>query len=129
VTRLAHAAVASLSGAYDIEPGPDGTPFRWLGARPSLHVVGSGLRGVAVSFEAVSPEIPRVAHFGRRSRDVLTGPTRIRLCVATGQDNAAVVPISTSPTARHLPGATRVFRTSASSIFGPSRAAAALGNV
>ena len=32
VSPIENAAIVSVRGAYDAEPGPDGSPFQWLGA-------------------------------------------------------------------------------------------------
>ena len=104
VSPVADAAIAAVRNGYPTEPAPDGTPFQWLGPEASLGVVARGRGPVSVAFDAVSPEVPRTLTFGNVRRQVATGPTPVRLCIVTGVDGTAAVPITADPPARRLPG-------------------------
>jgi hypothetical protein len=94
--------VASLRGAYDAEPGPDGTPFRWLEPGATLRVVARGSQRIEVTFDAVSPAVGRVASIGGADRSVSTAPTRIKLCVHTSARGTASLPVETVPPPQRL---------------------------
>jgi hypothetical protein len=95
-------AVASLRGAYGAEPGPDGTPFRWLEPGATVRVVARGSQRIEVTFDAVSPGVGRVASFGGVDRSVSTAPTRIRLCVHTSARGTTSLPVETIPPPQRL---------------------------
>jgi hypothetical protein len=95
-------AIVRAQGAYDLEAGPDRSPFQWLGAAARLRLVAEAPL-VTVRFDAVSPEVPRRVRFGSRLVDVSTAPTPVRLCIRNRQ-GSVTIPISTVPAARRLPG-------------------------
>jgi hypothetical protein len=95
-------AVASLRGAYDAEPGPDGTPFRWLEPSATVRVVARGFQRIEVTFDAVSPGVGRAASIGGVDRSVSTAPTRIRLCVHTSARGTTSLPVETVPPPQRL---------------------------
>ncbi len=104
VAGVTNAVVASLRGAYAEETGPDGSPFQWLAPRAAVRVIAEGHGAATLTFDAVSPEIPRTVRFGTSRRAISTAPTPVRLCVRFADDRTATIPIRTEPAPRNLPG-------------------------
>ena len=86
------------------EPGPDGSPFGWLAPTTSVRAVADGAGPVRIRMDAVSFGVPRIVRLGPERHEVGTSPTTVVLCVRTGSDGRAAIPISTTPPARLLPG-------------------------
>ena len=104
VTPAVDPVIATVRGAYPPEQGPDGSPFQWLGEGASLRVASADRGPVNVELDAVSPEVPRTVSFGNITRNISTGPTRVRLCVIAETNGTATLPIAAEPPARSLPG-------------------------
>ena len=98
------AAVALARSAYAVEPGPDGSQFRWLGEGAVVRVHASCPGRARVSLTAVSHSAARRARIGTSTVAVGTSPTRARIVVRVGPDGTADVPVSTRPAPSPLPG-------------------------
>jgi hypothetical protein len=94
-------AVGALRNAYGAERGPDGEPFWWLMPNADLVVAGRSGATVHVTFDAVSPGVPRNVSFGRTTRAVNTAQTRIGFCIHLPAEEA-VLRVSTPPPPQRL---------------------------
>jgi hypothetical protein len=98
-------AVAAVIGAWPTEQAPDGSPFSWLGPGARLEVATNAPGRVHIEFDAVSHTTGRLASFGNEGvRPVALSPTHISLCMRTGANGLATLPVSSRPAATSLPG-------------------------
>jgi hypothetical protein len=97
-------AVAAIAGAWPTEEAADGSPFSWLAPGARLEVATNAPGRVLVELDAVSHATGRLVSFGDAGvRPVALSPTRISICVQTGANGSATLPISSRPAAAPLP--------------------------
>jgi hypothetical protein len=92
VPRPLRPAVAIAYGAYPPERPQGSQPFRWMGSRGGLRVIGARPGRYTVAFDAWSPGgSPRALLVSGRVVTTITGtPQRVSLCVGTGEERGGL---------------------------------------